>query len=241
MRLTRIFENSTITLNDTVRLSDNSAQHIRTVLRLKLNDEMVLFNGDGCNYKAKITQLDKREVFVQITDIEKRNTLSPLRIHLGQALCRGEKMDFVIQKATELGVQAITPLITEYSNVKLIDDRLEKKQAHWQNVADSAAEQSGRTDRLIIHSAKDILEWFKLPFDGLRLVLEPNSPSSIKSLKKHDSVQLLIGPEGGLSEQEIKQALSDKFTAITLGPRILRTETAALTISSILQCLWGDI
>jgi 16S rRNA (uracil1498-N3)-methyltransferase len=241
MRLTRIFENSIFKLNDTVRLSDNSAQHICTVLRLKLNDEIVLFNGDGCNYKAKIAQIGKREVFVHITEVEKRNTLSPLHIHLGQALCRGEKMDFVIQKATELGVQAITPLNTEYSNVKLSEERLDKKQAHWQNVADSAAEQSGRTDRLIVHTVEELNEWFKTPFEGLRLVLEPNSPLSIKSLIKQDSVQLLIGPEGGLSEQEIKEALAVKFTAINLGSRILRTETAALTTSSILQCLWGDI
>ena len=241
MRTTRIFENSIIQLNEIIRLSENSAQHIRTVLRLKQDDVIVLFNGDGHDYKAKISKIDKRDVLVTIFEAEKRNTLSPFHIHLGQGLCRGEKMDFVIQKATELGVQTITPLITEYSNVKLSDDRLDKKQLHWQNVADSAAEQSGRTDCLIIHNAKEVSEWFKLPFDGLRLVLEPNSTASIKSLTKHDSVQLLIGPEGGLSPQEIEQSILYKFTAITLGPRILRTETAALSASSILQCMWGDV
>ena len=241
MRSTRIYYPHALQIGQTVSLIDQAANHLRNVLRAEIDDVCVLFNGDGYEYQAKIIALNKKDVQVQITDNILCLRQSPLIIHLGQGISRGERMDWVIQKSTELGVCEITPLITERCNVRLDNERWEKKRQHWQAVAMSACEQSGRTDRVTIHMPQLLNTWLQPPFTGMRIMLDPQANKNIKELATPTAIQLLIGSEGGLSDNEIQHATTAGFVGIQLGPRILRSETAPLAAISILQNLFGDL
>ncbi len=221
-------------------LDKETAHYLLTVLRLKNDERVILFNGEGGEYIAKIL-VDKKRVNVQILSFENINTESHLEIHLGQGLLRGDKMDFVIQKATELGVASITPLFSKNSNVKLDEDRSNKRWQHWHNIAISAAEQSGRIKIPKIHPPIDLATWVQTPFEGSSVVFSPNSKSSLKTLKMSFPIRIAIGPESGWQEMEVNFMLTHQFLDSTLGPRILRAETAGLTAISLLQGLYGDL
>jgi 16S rRNA (uracil1498-N3)-methyltransferase len=241
MRSTRIYYPHSLQVEQIVSLTDQAANHLRNVLRAEINDTCILFNGDGCEYQATISALNKKVVHVKIIKATECPRQSPLAIHLGQAISRGEKMDWVIQKSTELGVREITPLITERCNVRLDVERWEKKRQHWQAVAISACEQSGRTDIVTVHAPQLLNTWLQTSFTGTRLMLEPSAVLDFGKITKATNIQLLIGSEGGFTDNELQCATTIGFIGVQLGPRILRSETAPIVAMSILQHLFGDL
>lgn len=241
MSLPRIFVATQLESKQKILLDPSLSNYLSQVLRLQPNDYLIIFNDSGGEYRAVITAIDKHRVFVLIEEFIQCNRESPLQIHLGQGISRGEKMDFTLQKAVELGVNIITPLFTEYCNIKLNSERLENRLRHWRGVTVSAAQQSGRCFVPKIFPAQTLKDWFTTT-TGLCLVLDPYATNKLSDIKEApNSVILLVGPEGGLSEKEIIIAKQNKFLPIRFGPRILRTETAALTAISVLQAKWGDL
>lgn len=244
MRVPRIFHPTSLAAETTVALTDEAAQHVGKVLRMQVGQAVVLFNGDGYDYAADIVDVAKREVQVQINAKLPNQTESRLRIHLGQGISRGDRMDFVLQKSVELGVASITPLFTERCGVKLTGERLEKKRQQWQKIVNSACEQSGRAVVPEVCAPQALTDWLaQQPTASVCVTLDPRAPRALRELplSSQQAVTLLIGPEGGLSEQEIQQAGVAEFTPVRLGPRVLRTETAALTALAVLQYEFGDL
>jgi len=241
MRIPNIYLTQDLALDLVVQLEDSAAQHVGKALRMKAGAQLVLFNGDGFFYPSTIVEVTKKSVTVAINGQTPANPESPLHTHIGQTISRVDRMDYAIQKATELGANAITPLFSERCEVKLTGERQQKRQSHWQQVAISAAEQCGRACVPVIHAPTDIDTWTNdLDKDTTKLVLHHRDTQNLRTLDKPNAVALLIGPEGGLTEQEIQSAQRQGFIACTLGPRVLRTETAPVTSLSILQWLWGD-
>lgn len=241
MRIPKIFTTSPLTENAQVELDEAAAKHLGQVLRMKVGYSLELFNGDGSFYPAEIIAVSKKQVSVQVGTATPANSESPLHTHIGQVISRGDRMDYAVQKATEMGVNEITPLFSERCEVKLTDERQEKRQKHWQQVAISAAEQCGRACVPNIHPPQQLEDWLSnKDQDSLGLVLHHRDTQNLARLETPERVTLLIGPEGGLSEDEIAQAQSQGFLACTLGPRVLRTETAPVTALSVLNWLWGD-
>lgn len=241
MRQPRFYDSQPFAIKQTVQLGDDATQHIR-VLRLKVKSTITLFNGHGGEYSATLIDVQKRSCTVHIDDFHETANESPLHLHLGQVISRGDRMEFVIQKAVELGVNEITPLISERCGVKINLERMEKKQQQWQKIAIAACEQSGRNRIPTIHKTKKLMDWCSAPTDAVKITLHPRAKYSINTLPSNiTNISLLIGPEGGLSEQEITLTETLNFTETLLGPRILRTETAALTAITALQCRFGDL
>ncbi|RUO63424.1 16S rRNA m(3)U-1498 methyltransferase [Pseudidiomarina planktonica] len=246
MRIPRIYQTQPLAADSLIMLSDDAVQHVARVLRMQPGQQLELFNGDGHFYSAEIVSADKRQVQVQVQQARAVNNESPLAIHLGQGISRGDRMDFVLQKSVELGVASITPLFTERCGVKLSGDRLEKKQQQWQKIVIAACEQSGRAVVPEVHPAVSINQWFEQASAAVRLTLDPYAPKALRELPleagaERTNIQLLIGPEGGLTDAEVEQAKHSGFLPVRLGPRVLRTETAALTALSILQYEFGDL
>lgn len=239
----RFFTDSPLALDASVQLSESAAAHATRALRLNVGDSAVVFNGDGHDYECKLTSIKKNAVTATITSAKKVSNESPLRITLLQAISSGDRMDFTIQKAVELGVSCIQPIISQRSVVKLTNERAEKRTEHWQNVAISACEQSGRAFIPRVYSPISLENWLSQNPDGdtCRILLNPIGAKRLMEIQKPTTnIELLIGAEGGLSQNEIDLATSRNFQSIVLGPRILRTETAALTAISVMQALWGD-
>lgn len=225
-----------------INLSDTAVHHLLTVLRMKEGDQLILFNGHGEAWKVQITHLIKKHGQIEFLEKIDDPRESPLHIHLAQAVSKGERMDFVMQKATELGVSEITPVLTERTNVKIDAQRWEKKFQHWKAIMANACEQCGRSTLPTLNPVVDLSTYFSHLKEDLRLILSPYATQALKVLPTPKDVTLLIGPEGGLSEAEVRLALDQyHFEAIKLGPRVLRTETAALTALSLIQFQWGDI
>jgi 16S rRNA (uracil1498-N3)-methyltransferase len=247
MPKTRIYQNSDFILNQTLKLSDDAFGHIVRVLRLAEGELVTLFNGnESYQYSAKLIEVKKKHASVEIISRNMVANESPLNIHLGQAISRGDRMDFTLQKSVELGVNKITPLFTERCGVKLSAERLAKKHEQWQKIVISACEQSGRCIVPEVTEPLFLQDWLNQETDSLKLNLHPKAEHSIMTLPIEDSIieqriRLLIGPEGGLSDEEISQANDAGFQDILLGPRVLRTETAALTAITALQCRFGDL
>ncbi len=241
MRKTRIYTSQLLQNQTRLALDEEAARHVARVLRMNPGDRIVLFNGQGGEYDARLTQVDKHTVSVQLEGFNDRDIESGLDIELVQAISRGDRMDITIQKAVELGVGSIQPLFTSRCNVKLAGERLIKKHQHWHKIIISACEQCGRTSLPELHQPLDFQAWIaarKIADSGL--ILDPLTEQTCKALDPQDRISLLVGPEGGLSEQEIDDALAKGFTRVRLGPRVLRTETAALAIITAVQTLWGD-
>lgn len=223
-------------------LSDDAANHVGRVMRMQAGQEVLLFDGSNAEFPAVITNASKKSVEVEIQARNESSVESPLDIHLGQVVSRGEKMEFTIQKSVELGVNTITPLISERCGVKLNADRFEKKLQQWQKIAIAACEQCGRNTVPEIRPIMKLEDWCAEQYDGLKLNLHPRANYSINTLPAPVSkVRLLIGPEGGLSAEEISMTEEYKFDEILLGPRVLRTETAAMTAITALQVRFGDL
>ena len=247
MRAPRIYQNSPLILPQTVELSDDAFGHIIRVLRLKQGDLVTLFNGtEPYQYSARLLNVNKKQASAELLSKEHIANESPLTIHLGQGISRGDRMDYTLQKSVELGVNKITPLFTERCGVKLSGDRLIKKLAQWQKIVISACEQSGRCLVPEVTKPMFLQDWLNEQTNALKLNLHPKATHSIMTLPveacvNKQRVRLLIGPEGGLSDEEINQANTACFQDILLGPRVLRTETAALTAITALQCRFGDL
>ncbi len=240
MRSHRFYTPIELSNDLTLELPKEAAHHCIQVLRYSVGKELSLFNGDGFDYLAIITAIEGKNCQVKISDKISPLNESPINIHLFQGIAKGEKMDLIIQKAVELGVNQITPLFSERCNVKLDDKRLNKKMAHWQAVATSACEQSGRALIPLINSPAN-LKNLKIPINIQGFYLEPTASQSIKEQSGLTEIALFIGPEGGFSELDIQQLETLNIKGLKLGPRILRTETAGLACISIFQTLYGDL
>ncbi|MEI6897819.1 MAG: 16S rRNA (uracil(1498)-N(3))-methyltransferase [Psychromonas sp.] len=241
MRQPRFYDPQPLTIRQTIVLGDDATQHIR-VLRLKVKQRVILFNGQGGEFHGTLVDVQKRSCRAHIDSFHESTNESPLHLHLGQVISRGERMELVIQKAVELGVNEITPLLSERCGVKVNLDRMTKKQQQWQKIAIAACEQSGRNIVPIIHETKQLSDWCAMNSAAVKLTLHPRATYSINTLpEKLNNIALLIGPEGGLSDSEIELTEKLNFIETLLGPRILRTETAALTAITALQCRFGDL
>ncbi|MBE0483138.1 MAG: 16S rRNA (uracil(1498)-N(3))-methyltransferase [Bacterioplanes sp.] len=221
-------------------LDDNAFGHAIRALRLQQGDHVRVFNGDGHEYLAQLIEVGKKQAQAKVVHSLQQDPTAPLTIRLGQVMSKGDRMDFTIQKATELGINQITPLWSERCDVRLKGERLDKKCDHWQRVAISACEQSGRNVVPQIETPCSALEWAQHSQADLRLLLHPHQQQPLHQQQTPRTIDLLVGPEGGFSESEVAQLLAQQFTGLRLGPRILRTETAALAALSVLQYLWGD-
>ncbi len=243
MPISRIFQAIPLAVNTQIILDNQASHHVARVLRAKVSDEVVIFNGEGGEFLGTITHIDKKNVTVSLTTFDAREAESTLHLTLAQGISRGEKMDYTIQKAVELGVNRIVPLLTERCNVKLDDERRQKRFQHWQSIVVSACEQSGRNRLPEILAPQALTTWLPTVQADQGFVLAPGAERSLQhfSLEKSAHIVLLIGPEGGLSQAEITQSQRYGFAPLALGPRILRTETAAVAALTALQCCFGDI
>ncbi|TDF34430.1 16S rRNA (uracil(1498)-N(3))-methyltransferase [Alteromonadaceae bacterium M269] len=242
MQIPRIFHPDLLATDSKVTLTPDATNHVANVLRLKEEHPIVLFNGDGNEYSAHIALAKKREVVAMVDAKLSLSVESPLPIHLGQGISKGDRMDLVIQKSVELGVQEITPIITERCVVKLSPERWQKKQQQWQKIIVGACEQSGRNSLPKLNDVVTLNDWVKQSTSELRLTLDPKSEQRMSQLPySHQGIRLMIGPEGGFSDREVYISKEAGYASVSMGPRILRTETAALTSIAILQSQFGDI
>ncbi len=244
MRLTRCHVALPLPVGAQVALPESAAAHLVRVLRLREGDECVLFNGDGNDYRARIASTGKREVIAEVLSVSPVDNESPLRITLVQGIARGEKMDLILQKATELGVAGFIPVLAERTEVKLDAERTEKRMAHWRSVIVSACEQSGRA-RVPALSPPIALGHVatQLADDAVKLTLDPLGDSTLATLAAPAvrPVVIAIGPEGGWSPRDREILRTAGFAGLQLGPRILRTETAGLAAIAALQSRFGDL
>ncbi len=240
MRTPRIFTSQTISPSSTLELTEASSHYLTKVLRMQLGRELILFNGKGGEYTAEIIAIQKKVTAVKIIEFQADNRQSPLQLELAIGVSRGERMDWVLQKATELGATKITPLLTMRTEVKLAGERADKKMEHWQQIIISACEQSQRNILPELAQPIAINEWIMQCEAELKFVLHHRDNQGLPKNTTCNQVALLIGPEGGLDESEISLAQNNNFSPLTLGPRVLRTETAPVAAISIVQFLWGD-
>jgi 16S rRNA (uracil1498-N3)-methyltransferase len=241
MNMPRFYCHEVLSPGAPFELPEPVARHAVRVLRLPPGAAMVLFDGRGGEYEARIELIEKNRVLVQLGDWRDVERESRLSVSLVQAIQAGEKMDFTIQKAVELGIANIIPVDSRRSVTRLSGERAAKRVAHWQGVAVSACEQCGRNRVPPVASLEKLEHWLARPAQpGLRLMLAPEAECSLVDLPPVKDVQLLIGAEGGLDPQEMLAAKQAGFQAVRLGPRVLRTETAGLAALAALQALWGD-
>ncbi len=238
----RIYVPQALKPGATIRLPDAAAHHVARVMRRREGDPLALFDGKGSEVSAHIVAVSKRGD-VQVTIDARQPTLpeSPLAVHLGLAVGKGDRMDFAIQKSVELGVTAITPLYTEFGDVRLKSERAQKKRDHWQAIAVNACEQCGRATVPVIYPPAPLSDWLQARNESLRLVLHPYGATASMSDASPEGAALLIGPEGGLSDSEVASAHAHQFTSWIIGPRILRMETAPIVALSLLQARFGDL
>ena len=242
MRVPRLYTQQTLDVGSMVSMDKDAARYLSSVLRMTSGQMLNLFNGDGGEYIAEVASLSKNQVTVSIKESLPNDRESLLKIHLVIGISRGERMDWVIQKATELGVHIITPIFTERTEVKLAGSRLEKRLVHWQQVSIIACEQCLRNVVPTINSAVSLQQCLGTHDGGLKIVLHHRTERPLTELQNtNNHVTILVGPEGGLSDDEITLAEFNGYNAVKLGPRVLRTETAPLAAISILQSLWGDM
>ena len=241
MRLTRIYQPQALNAGQIIHLSKEAAGHLIRVLRLQVGDECIVFNGKAGEFRAVIMEVNKNAVTVKLGEFDTVNRESSLQITLAQAVLRSDKMDYVLQKAVELGVTRFIPLLTAYSKLKLAPERWQKRSLHWQGVMLAACEQSGRTHLPKIENPMTFdLATTAITAD-LRIILQTCAKQKINSLPPCQRVALLVGPEGGWSENELKCARMAGYRDVHLGPRVLRAETAGLAAVSLLQSLYGDL
>ena len=226
---------------NTIQLDENGSRHLSKVLRLGEGDPVILFNGTGGEYHGQISAVDKKAVSVSLDFFNEVDRTSPVRIHLGQVLGKGDHMDYALQKAVELGVSEITPLLSQRCEVKLSSQRMHKKLEQWRNLLISACEQCGMNIVPTIHPPMTLLRWAESAEAERKWILHTEDlPSNPFSADAPESLCFAVGPEGGFSEEEVEQAKDYGFDCITLGPRVWRTETAPIVLLSLVQLSWGD-
>jgi 16S rRNA (uracil1498-N3)-methyltransferase len=240
--MSRFYFPDTIQTHQDYALPDAAAHHAARVLRLGVGDHITLFNGTGEECVATITFIDKRNVNVRIGHCQKTSRESPINTTLVQGISSGDRMDYALQKAVELGVTHIQPVSCTRSVVKLNDERADKRRTHWQNLVIAACEQCGRNTVPQVAPVISLNTWLNTPSTSqLRLLFAPDAEHTLRTLPTPTgTIELLAGPEGGFTTDEYQTALAMQHTAIRLGPRVLRTETAALSALSAMQTLWGD-
>ncbi|AXS80907.1 16S rRNA (uracil(1498)-N(3))-methyltransferase [Dechloromonas sp. HYN0024] len=241
MNLPRFYCREALSPGAHVDLPEPVARHAVRVLRLPPGALMVLFDGRGGEYPARIQRIERDRVVAELAEWHDVERESSLAVTLVQALQSGDKMDFTIQKAVELGVRHIVPVDSRRSVLRLAGERAGKRVAHWQGVVASACEQCGRNQVPLVAPLEKLENWLARPAEGgLRLMLAPDAEQTLATIAPAKNVQLLIGAEGGLDPQEVIAAQQAGFQAVRLGPRVLRTETAGLAALAALQALWGD-
>jgi 16S rRNA (uracil1498-N3)-methyltransferase len=258
MHIPRIYISQPLIENSIIELEPAAAHHIAKVLRMKAGRQIILFNGevfntevfnavavDGCygEFPATLIRVDKKDVSVELGSFVERQTESPLAVELGACLIKNDRMDWLLQKSVELGVSDISPLFSEFTDVKIAEDRLEKKIQHWQRIIINACEQSGRVSIPTLHAPQKIQLWIASSNSERKYVLHPyiaGSSNDVASGKIPASAALLVGPEGGLAEHEVEFAINNHFSGLALGKRILRAETAPLAALALLQYQFGD-
>ena len=241
--MTRIYFPDEIPDHGVCDLPAAQAHHLAHVLRLAPGDPVVLFDGRGAAYDAVIAQSARGAVRVRVGDRRNEDRESPLCVLLAQAVSSGERMDYTIQKAVELGVAAVQPLLSERCVVRLSGERAAKRVLHWQAVAVAACEQCGRNRVPAVHPLLPLRDWLQQPAAAgeLRLSLAPEAAAGLRQLgRPAGRVTVLAGPEGGLTAAELDAAAAAGFLPLRLGPRVLRTETAAVALLAAMQALWGD-
>jgi 16S rRNA (uracil1498-N3)-methyltransferase len=241
MRETRLYTSQALSSPGSVELTGTASHYLTRVLRKSEGDTVILFNGDGWNYSGEICEVLRQRVSIKLVGSQFPNNEAGLKITLVQAISRGERMDYSLQKATELGVYCIQPLLCSRVEVRLDEKRKTKRMAHWQGVVISASEQCGRAMVPDVTEPLSLQEWLSTSGDGSRLILDPEAKTSLSSVTVINSaVSILVGPEGGFSDEEMKQAMGHGVTAVSLGPRVLRTETAGPAAIAVLQTIAGD-
>jgi 16S rRNA (uracil1498-N3)-methyltransferase len=243
MRLTRVYVEAALTGGTRGLISGNAANHIVRVLRLGVGDALTLFDGRGGEYPCRIEALKKDAVGVAVGEHLAIERESPLAVTLAQGVSRGERMDLVMQKATELGVQRIVPLITKRSVVRLDPGQAQKKLQHWRGILIASCEQCGRNRLPELAAPRDLPEFLgtEAATGALRLLLSPAGALRIGAITPCGQITVLIGPEGGLAPEEAEAAIAQGFLGVQLGPRILRTETAAIAALAAIQQALGDL
>jgi 16S rRNA (uracil1498-N3)-methyltransferase len=242
MRIPRLFIDMDLTTGIKISLPDDKAHYLAHVLRMRSGDAIKLFNNTGFEFDSIIIDSTKKRAEVEVRKSVQINNESPLKITLCLAVARGQHMDYSIQKAVELGVHKIIPVMSEFSNVKLQADRVQNKMAHWQSIIVSAAEQSGRSRLPELFMPVSFSECITEKLPKTRLILHPVSEQTLSAITLDDKqIALMVGPEGGFSDTEVNEAKEKQTIPISLGPRILRTETAVVTALSNAQQLWGDL
>lgn len=244
MSRTRLFIPGELRPDTEVRLDSGRTRYLGRVLRLRAGDALSVFNGEQGEFMATVREIGRDSSILETGERVETAVESPLKLHLVQGVSRGERMDLVIQKATELGVKRISPVLTAHGVVKLDEARAAKRQTHWRKIAESACEQSGRLRPPLIDPPAELNAWFgaRTAEADTDLILRPGASLALAAVARPATkICLLIGPEGGFSDKEYEDADAADFKAISLGPRTLRTETAALAAVTVAQTLWGDL
>jgi 16S rRNA (uracil1498-N3)-methyltransferase len=237
---TRVYIEAALASHATVQLPDAVAHHLTSVLRMRTGEPFLIFNGEGGEFDATLDAISKKSVTARVGTFHNANRESPVAITLAQCVSKGERMDYTVQKAAELGATGIVPLSSANSVVKLDAERWEKKLDHWRGVIVSACEQSGRTRVPKLHPVTPIDQWIAQA-SGCKIILAIGATQSLRTMKRPDgAIALLAGPEGDFSADELRAAREAGFEAIGMGPRILRTETAGIAALAAIQALWGD-
>ncbi len=241
MRQSRLYTSQALSSTGSVEMTGSASHYLTRVLRKSEGDQVTLFNGDGWNYSGEIYEVLHQSVFIKLVGRQFPNNESELKITLVQAISRGERMDYSLQKATELGVYRIQPLMCHRVEVRLDEKRKAKRLAHWQGVVVSASEQCGRATIPDVTEPLSLQEWLQSSSLGSRLILDPQAQTSLSSVAViNNAVSILVGPEGGFSDEEMELAVKNGVTAVSLGPRVLRTESAGPAAITILQTIAGD-
>jgi 16S rRNA (uracil1498-N3)-methyltransferase len=241
MRQSRIYTPLVLAAQEMVELTGSASHYLSRVLRLSAGDCVTLFNGDGRDYSGEVCDVQRQAVTISLIASQSSENESPLKITLVQAISRGERMDHSLQKATELGVFCIQPVTCQRVEVRLDEKRRAKRLAHWQGVVISACEQSGRAVIPDVKAPLCLDEWVKKSEGLTRLVLDPTAKTRLSSLSiTADAISLVVGPEGGFSEGEMKDLRLGGVKEVSLGPRVLRTETAGPAAIAVLQAVCGD-
>lgn len=236
----RLFTDQPLRSGQLVTLREEAAHYLTRVLRVSPGQAVLVFNGDGSDYAAEVSRIGRAAVGLQLGDRRPACAESPLHITLVQAVSRGERMDWTLQKATELGVSAFQPVFTARTEVRIPPDKLEQRMRHWRQVTISACEQSGRARLPELSLPIDVLDWAQRASAATRIMLVPGA-EPLARLASGPTVQLLIGPEGGLDDREVTYLRGQGIVAASLGPRILRTETAGPAAIAVMQVLAGDM
>ena len=243
MRVPRFYVPQPFAVGQEFTLPDTTFRHAVQVLRLGVDEPLILFNGEGGEYLAQISNVSKRSASVLIDKFSAIDTESPVHLTLVQAVIKPDKMDFALQKAVELGVNTIQPLITQRSVVRIGKEQVDKKLQHWEGIVVAACEQSGRTRMPTVQAPLTLERWLETPFAGTRLILAPGDFPRINALPSDlpTPIALLIGPEGGFTDEEVETCVQAGVMPVSLGPRILRAETASSAALALLQHRFGDL